>query len=185
MNFLNYIKGLRKGKEAHRIELDAMFDPFLDEAIDGYNSVKGDHLKNIANLQKRVNRRTSSTRIRSIVISITSVAAAILVVSYFAVFDKSSADYSDNESLYVHISEDDMRKIQMTETEINPSVEINNIEEIEPIGNFDLYIPAEYIEKDGSQPDTKNINAKTTITNLDEILEAEIPLDIYIPEKYL
>ena len=185
MNFLNYIKGLRKGKEAHRIELDAMYDPFLDEAIDGYNFIKGDHVKNITGLQKRVSRRTSSRKVRTMVISITSVAAAIFVVTYFSVFDKSSADYTDSESLYVYISEDYVRKIQMNDNEIKPSVEINNIEDIESTENFNLYIPSEYIEKSDGKTSEKTINAKTIISNINEILEAEEPLNIYIPERYL
>jgi len=184
MNFLNYIKGLRKGKEAHRIELDAMYDPFLDEAIEGYNSVKGDHAKRIAKMQGRISRRTSASKTK-LFMSIASAAAVVLVVSYFTIFDKSAIDYSDSNALYVYIPEDYVRKIQMNDAEMTPSVEINNIEVIKPSGNFDLYIPSEYLENKGADSEAKDINAKTTITNIDEILEAEKPLNIYIPERYL
>jgi len=40
MNLLTYIQGKRKGKEAHRIEKEAMRDPFLADALEGYDEVK-------------------------------------------------------------------------------------------------------------------------------------------------
>ena len=36
MKLLDYIRGLRKGKEAHRLEKESMKDPFLADAMDGY-----------------------------------------------------------------------------------------------------------------------------------------------------
>lgn len=40
MKLLDYIRGLRKGKEAHRLEKESMQDPFLADAMDGYNQVE-------------------------------------------------------------------------------------------------------------------------------------------------
>lgn len=54
MNFKDYIKGQRHGKEANQWERKAMDDPFLQDAIDGYDSVEGDHLSVIEKLEKRV-----------------------------------------------------------------------------------------------------------------------------------
>ena len=34
MKLLDYIRGLRKGKEAHRLEKESMKDPFLADAMD-------------------------------------------------------------------------------------------------------------------------------------------------------
>mgnify|MGYP001527627235 CR=1 FL=1 len=39
MKLLDYIRGLRKGKEAHRLEKESMKDPFLADAMDGYGQV--------------------------------------------------------------------------------------------------------------------------------------------------
>ena len=33
MKLLDYIRGLRKGKEAHRLEKESMQDPFLADAM--------------------------------------------------------------------------------------------------------------------------------------------------------
>jgi hypothetical protein len=59
MNFLHYITKSRKGKEAQRIELEAMKDPFLSDAIEGYNLVTNeDTAKRIENIRKHVRRKT-------------------------------------------------------------------------------------------------------------------------------
>ncbi|MFT3992895.1 MAG: energy transducer TonB [Dysgonomonas sp.] len=54
MNLLNYIKGLRKGEEAQRIERESMRDPFLYEAIEGFDSVKDDHIARIDEIKSRL-----------------------------------------------------------------------------------------------------------------------------------
>ena len=51
MKLLDYIRGLRKGKEAHRLEKESMQDPFLADAIDGYNQVEGNHEQRIEKLR--------------------------------------------------------------------------------------------------------------------------------------
>ena len=47
MKLLDYIQGLRKGKEAHRLERESMQDPFLADAMDGYSQVEGNHEQRI------------------------------------------------------------------------------------------------------------------------------------------
>ncbi|MBK5196462.1 MAG: carboxypeptidase-like regulatory domain-containing protein [Proteiniphilum sp.] len=54
MNFKEYIQGQRHGKKANQWERKAMDDPFLQDAIDGYDSVEDDHLSVIEKLEKRV-----------------------------------------------------------------------------------------------------------------------------------
>ena len=55
MKLLDYIRGLRKGKEAHRLEKESMKDPFLADAMDGYHQVEGDHEEQINKLRMKVN----------------------------------------------------------------------------------------------------------------------------------
>lgn len=59
MKLLNYIRGLRKGKEAHRLEKEAMQDPFLADAMDGYGSIGESQEKQIELLRKRVTVRAT------------------------------------------------------------------------------------------------------------------------------
>jgi len=54
MNLLRYIKGFRRGKEAHAVELEAMRDNFLSEALDGYDAIDDNHLKQIIYIQKQI-----------------------------------------------------------------------------------------------------------------------------------
>lgn len=86
MNFWNYIQGARKGKEAHRIEKEAMQDPFLADALEGYEAVSGNHQKEVARLQREVNRRQkqmgskSSSAGKSFPVKAWAIAASILLV---------------------------------------------------------------------------------------------------------
>lgn len=50
----DYINGKRHGKEANRLERDAMNDSFLQDAIDGFDSVPGNHASSIQELEKRL-----------------------------------------------------------------------------------------------------------------------------------
>lgn len=83
-SMMQYIQGQRKGKEAHRLEKEAMKDPFLSDALDGYQAVEGSHVESIETMRRRISRRTRSRRD-----SITkwSVAASLLIClgfgSYF------------------------------------------------------------------------------------------------------
>ena len=54
MNLKDYIRGKRHGKEANRLEREAMKDPFLQGAIDGYDTVEGDHASAIEQLEKQL-----------------------------------------------------------------------------------------------------------------------------------
>ena len=83
-NLLQYIQGSRKGKEAHRLEKEAMKDPFLADALDGFQTVEGNHVESIEAMRRRISRRTRSQRDQ---IAKWSIAASLLIClgfgSYF------------------------------------------------------------------------------------------------------
>lgn len=83
-NLLQYIQGSRKGKEAYRLEKEAMRDPFLADALDGYQTVEGNHVESIEAMRRRISRRTRSQRD---LIAKWSIAASLLIClgfgSYF------------------------------------------------------------------------------------------------------
>ena len=62
MRLSDYIQGLRKGKEAHRLEKESMKDPFLADAMDGYHQVEGDHEEQINKLRMKVNAHSAKKR---------------------------------------------------------------------------------------------------------------------------
>ncbi|MCC8154130.1 MAG: energy transducer TonB [Tannerellaceae bacterium] len=84
MKLLEYIKGNRRGKDARRLEQEALTEPFLSDALDGYIQYKGDAFKDIQQLQNRVKSRAGSHKQR---IQLWSAAAVILLFlaagSYF------------------------------------------------------------------------------------------------------
>jgi len=60
MQLKDYIQGNRQGKEANRLEREAMNDPFLQGALDGFDSVDGDHVKIIEQLEEKYTGSTAA-----------------------------------------------------------------------------------------------------------------------------
>ena len=59
MKLLEYILGRRRGRDAHRIELEAMNNPLLRDAIEGFDSVEGDHKAALERLRQRIAAQTA------------------------------------------------------------------------------------------------------------------------------
>ena len=53
----DYIQGKRQGKAANKLEREALNDPFLRDAIDGFDAVDDNHWHAIENLEEKLNRR--------------------------------------------------------------------------------------------------------------------------------
>lgn len=64
MKLIDYITGNRKGREARRIEREAMDDPFLRDALEGYDAVPGDPGDAIRRMQRRVTGAAGKVRRR-------------------------------------------------------------------------------------------------------------------------
>ena len=93
MRLSDYIQGLRKGKEAHRLEKESMKDPFLADAIDGYNQVEGNHEQRIEKLRLQISAR--STKKRNTYAIIWSVAACLVIgfgISSYFLFPKETPE---------------------------------------------------------------------------------------------
>lgn len=93
MRLSDYIQGLRKGKEAHRLEKESMKDPFLADAIDGYNQVEGNHEQRIEQL--RIQISACSTKKRNTYAIIWSVAACLVIgfgISSYFLFLKETPE---------------------------------------------------------------------------------------------
>ena len=65
MKLTDYIFGSRRGREANRLEREAMADPFLADAVEGYDSVYGGHSDKLAELEQEVARRAVRLRRRA------------------------------------------------------------------------------------------------------------------------
>ena len=86
MNILEYIQGARKGKPAHQIEEEIMKDPFLAEAMEGYEQVKGNHDQIIAKLQRRVSKKSRRKKFKHPMFIWTTIMAVIAVIAFILVF---------------------------------------------------------------------------------------------------
>ena len=78
MNPTDYIRSQGRGREARDLELQAMNDPLLADALDGFLAVEGDHLGAIDRLQKRI--AEASAPHRSGPLRILCGAAAVLLL---------------------------------------------------------------------------------------------------------
>jgi hypothetical protein len=62
MKLIDYIQGKRRGKEANKLEREAMNDPFLQDAIDGFDAVPGNHTSAIEELEAQLERRINKPK---------------------------------------------------------------------------------------------------------------------------
>lgn len=92
MKLIDYIKGTRRGKDANRIERDAMTDPFLSEAIEGYDAVYGNHTDELNSLSEKIERlgqkrRRAVSKMQYTIWGV--VAAVVILVAVFVVISPS------------------------------------------------------------------------------------------------
>ncbi|MCD8260617.1 MAG: carboxypeptidase-like regulatory domain-containing protein [Bacteroides sp.] len=85
---MNYIKGFRKGKEAHRLEKEAMKDPFLSEALEGYDQVPGEHEKAILDMQNRITGKSARRKSDGWIWSAVAVVTGLLFVGGYYLWNK-------------------------------------------------------------------------------------------------
>lgn len=83
MNLWNYIQGERSGDAAHQLEKEAMRDPFLQDAIDGYDRVNDRPVEHLKKLEKRLSNHKGKTRR---MLQRLGIAAAVLLVIGLSVF---------------------------------------------------------------------------------------------------
>lgn len=62
MKLIDYIQGKRRGKEANKLEREAMNDPFLQDAIDGFDAVPGNHASTIEELEAQLERKINKPK---------------------------------------------------------------------------------------------------------------------------
>lgn len=93
MKLLDYIRGARKGKEAHRLEKEAMRDPFLADALEGYSRVGNGADEQIEELRRRIRARAVRKRNHVVVWSIAaSLLIGVCIGSYFLFQEKPLSD---------------------------------------------------------------------------------------------
>jgi len=172
MKFLDYIRGNRKGKEAHQIEKDSMNDPFLYEAIEGYDTIEDNHIERINNIQSRLRAKTKNKPEQNHFWQI----AATITVLIFGLAGYLFIDYH-KPSLYAQESEQ-----KIIEIYVPKDYYVENITEIAK-KNVEL---AKAYKPNISQFKVKlSPEAMISEEELDALIGNEdLPIDIYIPEEF-
>lgn len=98
MKLLDYIRGARKGKEAHRLEKEAMRDPFLADALEGYSRVGNGADEQIEELRRRIRAHAVRKRNHAVVWSIAaSLLIGVCIGSYFLFQEKPLSVYEEEK----------------------------------------------------------------------------------------
>lgn len=92
MKLVEYIKGQRHGKDAHRIEREAMQDPFLSDAIDGFDVINGDHLERIGEMRRRISRQTRRINHWFAYVSTAASVVVLLTIGGYFIFKEEPED---------------------------------------------------------------------------------------------
>jgi len=172
MNFLDYIQGKRKGEDAHRIEKDSMNDPFLYEAIEGFDNVKDDHIKRIGNIQSRLRTKTKKKPAQSHFWQIAAtVAILIFGLAGYLFIDYHRADLYAQENNYKII------EIYVPDAfyEENITVVAKKNEDLAKAYNINI----SRFKAEG-KPSEVMSNEEFDILST----EKTTPIDIYIPESF-
>lgn len=166
MNLIDYIRSNRRGKLSNQIERKALNDPFLSEAIEGFDSVIGNHAEHVLKLQKKVRcYRKPDKTINSVWRTIAAVVLLLMGFGGYVFIDsyqsKLLAKETDSPQLIqVFVPEEVFRKYNSAITIKNITAkkalqaELNSLkvqkeislvipeDEIEPsISTIDIYIP--------------------------------------------
>lgn len=78
----DYLRGNRMGKEANRLEREALSDPFLYEALQGLEKVEGDHKKSLAGLFMRMQKTGGEKKTFRLFYRLSLVAACLLIAGW-------------------------------------------------------------------------------------------------------
>jgi len=171
MKFLDYIRGDRKGKDAHRIEEDSMKDPFLYEAIEGYDSIDDNHIERIRHIQGRLKPKTKAQPVQS---HFWQIAATITIL----IFGLAGYLFIDYLKPGLHAQEGEVKIIEIYVPENY------YVENITVIARKNVELAKAY------KPNISQFRVKLSpeVALSEEELKVlrgdETPIDIYVPENF-
>lgn len=199
MKFLNYIHGNRKGKDAHRIEKDAMEDPFLADAIEGYDSIPGNHAERIARMRSAITARSARKKPHGAwKVAVAAVGLIVVASGYFILMNHQSSMLTAHESgggyidLYVPEDYVEQKRLELTAIqEENPKKEvtatsvanISNLHEIiAPVEPLRVYLPDSYAQL--HQREERELSAKRETISRSEREEIVSADALMLAEQY-
>jgi len=90
MSLKDYIQGKRHGSDAHKLEREAMNDPFLQDAIDGFDSVQGDHLPVIEHIEQQIEKKIAVRKPSARIWYIAAAASVALLIGFSVLYKPHS-----------------------------------------------------------------------------------------------
>lgn len=155
MKLLDYIRGSRKGKEAHRLEKEAMRDPFLADAMDGYSNMKRNQEENIRKLHGKIARRAVHQQRR---VMVWGVAASLLVGLFLGGYFLLNTQPLPDETRLA---------LEQQVISTSPNEEVSN--------NISKSIPEDSaVSHEGFVTDNRAVNQKKTVASVPEAILQEI-----------
>ncbi|MCD7935952.1 MAG: energy transducer TonB [Tannerellaceae bacterium] len=146
MKLQEYIRGNRRGKEAHRLEREAQTDPFLSDALDGYIQLQEDATPRIGNMRKRIRVRTTHKRKGFQVWSAAAVVLLLLSLGVYSIVNPvEPADIyyslSDPERFSLDLLTRDSYEVADSHYEPAPLAGSTQVVAVEPVPLFAYPLP--------------------------------------------
>lgn len=169
MKLLRYIQGFRKGKDAHHIEMDAMKDLFLSEALEGYDSVKDNHAERIARMQKQISNRSFQSKNKIIPWSIAAgLFICFFIGSYFIIKQDNKPNLIAEKIIGKNQQEEIRKMIPVPDSSI---IENNNQTQ-----QTKTKKPVSIYKKDSTQKYSGNEDKQATIELIPPVTIAEVTI---------
>lgn len=170
MNILNYIRGKRRGKEANRLEKEAMSDPFLYEALEGYDQFDEEVADDIDFLQKEILKK-SQKRHHYFIVNPKRLAIAasysVLVIGIFMLLFFS--ERNNQQGTFYALNEKKETTIDQKEEDFSQKNALKTEEKI----NFEE--PLKEIRNENNT--REEVTGNTTLSLLSPELEMTVPDD--------
>ncbi|MDR0829901.1 MAG: hypothetical protein LBN95_07300, partial [Prevotellaceae bacterium] len=117
LNLKNYISGIRSGQEINFLEREALQDKILAETLEGYDSVKGNHAQNVADLQQKIGlkKQKSKKNINSKIIFVI-LAFILLAVGIFIFIKNFNNIFPEKIENNIPIENAEMENININDT---------------------------------------------------------------------
>ena len=138
MQIKDYIQGNKHGKEANKLEREAMNDEFLQEALEGFDAVPGNHTEIIERLEKKIISPTQVSKSNRKVLYICSAAASVLLLIGFGVYFMMDTREQKPTIAMVQTVEYNQMTNELSEAEPPSPVHAEEMEQATPVAEAEI-----------------------------------------------
>ncbi|MDD3078131.1 MAG: carboxypeptidase-like regulatory domain-containing protein [Paludibacter sp.] len=125
MTFKDYIQGKRMGREANKLEQQALNDPFFEDAIDGFDGIQADHLSVIGELEKEIDKKSNKKSPVHLRMWILSVAAALTLLIGISVLFRQSENSPEPLAVKDIVPEAKQKELPVAKSDEYPELQEN------------------------------------------------------------